>query len=778
MDAPLSIRRIDHRDMTLSEIHLRVDSLDVDARSVEAVVATDRPVEVFDLRRFERIDEILRADGLAATPDKVPLLNNHFRHDLADVLGSVREFRRLGGQWRARLFFAEGDEAADMAWNKVRQGHLDAVSVGYRVLESVEIPPGERHAVDGKTYRADERTLRVVTKWEVKEVSLVPIGADDKAKIRSQLLESSTMNPRLRAYLEHLAGRKFADDAEARRYQDGLQGTQRAIAALVDHEAEDAETRTAVDASIRALGVDPESFEKLAAPANTQAPKHPNTQPNPAAASHSSPTDNRLRDAATGTSLLTEERIGPALDSESDERDRVRRIYELAEDDVDAPLVRQAVVEGWSAERAAREFLTAVRGRSAAVPGDGATAGPAIHSRSRETDVTRETLAAAMLHRAGLDPMNDTVHYSSAGTFTPDRRADDERERAADVGYRYSDLSLMDVAREALAIDGVRVGPGRQAVLSALAERSFSSGSALTSIFTTNFASQLLASYMSAPDTTGRFTIEADASNFQLQERARLEKAGSLTKRPRGMPADHMAYDSNVESYKIAEYAGQFVVDQQDLIDDRFGGINQHTPTEMGEAAAQLRPDLVYAILLGNPDMRDGVALFHASHSNLRTTAGLAKATLEQAITDMATQTENGRVLNNFFRTLIVPEALRFTARELVRSATVVTGSDTIIPSANALVDENLEVVPEPRLDNGVTDPDTGAVHAGSSSTWFGAARGGRHTIEVGYLAGTGRRPQIRFHVLTEGRWGLAWDVQAFIGAKALDWRGLHKNTA
>ena len=146
----------------------------------------------------------------------------------------------------------------------------------------------------------------------------------------------------------------------------------------------------------------------------------------------------------------------------------------------------------------------------------------------------------------------------------------------------------------------------------------------------------------------------------------------------------------------------------------------------------------------------------------------------------MGTQQQDGVNLGLFPQTILVPHALKFTAKELVRSQLVVaTGTtDLLIPNFNALVDEGLNVIADSRLDNGVTDPASGTVHSGSATTWFMAARGGRHTIEVGYLRGTGRAPMLRSFVLDRGQWGIGWDVKHDIGAKALDYRGLHKSTA
>ncbi len=257
-----------------------------------------------------------------------------------------------------------------------------------------------------------------------------------------------------------------------------------------------------------------------------------------------------------------------------------------------------------------------------------------------------------------------------------------------------------------------------------------------------------------------------------------MEVGGVLAKRGKGKTAEMDDVSDAVESYKVYEYAKQFVIDQQDLINDSFGAIQQHSPRRLGRGAARLRPDLVYSILLANANMRDSIALFHANHGNLKTTAALAVATLEAARAAVRIQQENGVNLNLMPRYLIVPGQLESTAETLVESNIVVTGSDIVRGNFNSNSRAGLEVVADARLDNGVTDPDTGTTHTGSATTWFLSAPGDGHTIEVGYIRDLGRNPSVRSKVLDEGRFGIAFDVQHSVGAKAIDWRGMVKNTA
>lgn len=431
-------------------------------------------------------------------------------------------------------------------------------------------------------------------------------------------------------------------------------------------------------------------------------------------------------------------------------------------------LAAHAIAEGWDTQRVELEILRASR------------QSPAVIVRSHDRDCTLEALQGAMVLRAGgrLDhPCYQSPAAIAIGVPSWLRAGinAEQRQRAMEAAHRYADMSAVDICRESVRLDGRDCPQNRRDII-----RAAFSGSALTNIFTTNVNATLLATYMEAGDTTGGWTSSVDVADFKTNERPRLGKGPNLAKLPRGGEADHYSRSDSVESYKIARYAKQFVIDEQDMIDDALGAFAD-TPREMGLAAARLRPDLVYAILLRNAALgADSIALFHASHSNLNTTAALASAKLIAAIAALEKQRENGVNLNLKATHLIVPSDLKHTGAELINSSQILLGADDEsvrgnMNTINAI--ETLTLVSDARLSNGVTDPVDGTSQSGSTSTWYLASSMG-HNIEVGYLRGTGRAPQVRSFVLTQGQWGMGWDINMDIGAKALDYHGMQKNTA
>lgn len=162
-------------------------TVDRERRSIEIVLTTDAPVEVWDYERWEAVDEVLVMSGArlkGARKGKLPLLDCHQRDTARRVLGSVVDLRVDGGNMIGTEVYSAISEPEFI---KAAEGHLDQRSVGYRVHAATWIAPGESAAVGGKTYTAGPgRYLKVATDWTPVECSVVPIAADPAAGTRSQ----------------------------------------------------------------------------------------------------------------------------------------------------------------------------------------------------------------------------------------------------------------------------------------------------------------------------------------------------------------------------------------------------------------------------------------------------------------------------------------------------------------------------------------------------------------------------------------------------------------
>lgn len=201
-------------------------TLNAEDRSVEVVGATEEPVEIFDWD-WGIINEILLMSGLEMPKSRqVPFLDSHQRWaGTSSVLGSYREMKTEKDQLTGRVHFSSAEEA-EGPYTKLREGHLTDFSVGYRQISSEWVPDGEKTTIKGRSF---EGPVLITTRWRVKELSIVPVGADEQAKARSetkkktQTKENHTMNEKLRKALEARGLSKDATEEEAWAFLERLE---------------------------------------------------------------------------------------------------------------------------------------------------------------------------------------------------------------------------------------------------------------------------------------------------------------------------------------------------------------------------------------------------------------------------------------------------------------------------------------------------------------------------------------------------------------------------
>lgn len=786
--------RIIHRVRSapaVDEMYYRSSSLtgpDEAQRTITATISTEQPVPMWDHRTRSVVDEVLLAGG-GRLPERMPMLDDHSRWGANAVIGSIRNPINSGDRWRGTLHFASnaGTEV-DNIWEKVRQGHITDVSVGYRYVDGdyVDIQPGQTQSVQGRSFTAGRnRIMRVVTSWTAREASITPIGADDQAKIGRS--GGTPENANLSFGYEvgqsvGVNGASIQRTEESMNYLGWLQA--RGMAGTITEQS------AALDWARSNLAGDLLSqFTEICRTENiTFETRAVTTVP---ATTTQTPVAAPVAPAAQQVaSTLVDP--GRGASSFAEARERAAYITQVG-DGVPDDVRQRAIDESWSIELINTNFRTARAARTAPIAGH-APAGHVVNNT-----LTTRSLQAAILMRSDIaidSPMlrssqaqhvlNDRSLFeynerNQAGWVVDHSRAlaqggptrDEAAARAVDQAFALRRMSLVDMCRAALQIEGVAHSSyDTQEIV----YRAFSTAT-LNAVFTTNFAATMLSGFMDAPDTTVGWTAEADLPNFQTVERIQVGKTSKMKRTDRHQQAGDVDAEAVMESYKLHRYAGDFMVDEMDIIDDRFGALDQMAPRDMGESARVIGPDLVYSILLGNPTMvQDSVALFDTAHGNyVASGAGLDHTTLEAAKSAMAQQTSNGRLIDVRAQYLIVPESKDWTARRMIGSAelrdtTANTEYGTNNPARNAFT-----VVSDPRLDVGVADPSslTGVVNAGQPGSWGLATARGRYGIEKGYLAGTGKAPVVRKYQLTQGRMGIGWTCIMYNAAKAVGFQGL-----
>lgn len=735
--------------MTVRTMTVRAASYNEETRTVEAVMATERVVQVYDWRRGEVIDETLSMRGVDV-PDMIPLLDSHMRWELESHLGSIRGIRIEGDQMIGTLHLADDDGPAERALRLIRDGHLTDVSIGYRPLSYTEIQAGESKVVNGKRYTAGERDLRVTSEWQLLECSLVSIGADEAAQLRHQHRGNSAnqhrspnMDKHLLEAIRKAMGNPNATEEQCKEYLNGRTAEERS---KIEGKADQARAADEQQAQRSAADDDdvndpPTNSHRSAPPTGATPPAQPNnvqrTDPQQA-----------------------------AQDAVRAERERITAIRTLAGNDVPEELVRRAESEGWDESRAATEFLQAVRSgrRQTGAPGFI----PSLDQRS--SDDQQNALAAGFMLRSGLTPERFGIGDEQANV------------RAAELGDRLRGASVIRMAEEAIRLSGGNVN----SLSPEEVWRAAISSANLQYAFTTNVNAQVSANYLYQAGSTA-WCEEGSVNDFKSHEDITLGKSSGMKRLPRGGEADHATIDDNYETFRAYRYAEQFSFDDQDAVDDRLDVLNDLV-AEMTQEASQIRPQLVWYLILANGTLNDTGALFNSTavttaggHANLGSST-LSIAAIQSAIQAFMKQRIQGKPIQSMPRYLAVPADLAFLARSYIESPQIITTSGTdgtvdVRGSKNVLADAGLQLVSTDYIGAaGVTDPITGTAATGSATNWF--LFGDRRTVKVVYLRGQ-RTPQISNKVeMGPSRYAITYGIKLDIGAYARDFRSMYQGNS
>lgn len=208
------------------------------------------------------------------------------------------------------------------------------------------------------------------------------------------------------------------------------------------------------------------------------------------------------------------------------------------------------------------------------------------------------------------------------------------------------------------------------------------------------------------------------------------------------------------ESWQLKTFGKTFALTRKALINDDLGAFGRVT-AELGRAAAETENAALAALLVGNPTMGDGKALFHADHGNLGTASTIGVAGFSAA--RLAMRSQRG----------ITGERISVTPRVLVVGPEIETAAEQFL--AEIYPGEVAETNPfagkfklavEPRI-------------AGKGWYVF-AAPGEVPVLLLGHLA-SAPGPQITSREGWETL-GREFRVVLDFGVAATDWRGAYRN--
>ena len=159
--------------MTTQEIIIRrasrsPSSWNSETRTFDIVLSTGAPVMRFDMKGA--YEEFISLDQ--QWPASVPLIDSHNRDSIGAVLGNVSNIRTVGGEVVGTATLSKHGELAQRIAAELSDGGKFSASIGYRVSQWTE-------------EKRDGKRAKIATKYDLLEVSLVVIPADQAAGTRS-----------------------------------------------------------------------------------------------------------------------------------------------------------------------------------------------------------------------------------------------------------------------------------------------------------------------------------------------------------------------------------------------------------------------------------------------------------------------------------------------------------------------------------------------------------------------------------------------------------------
>nr|WP_238347330.1 prohead protease/major capsid protein fusion protein [Pseudomonas taiwanensis] len=335
-----------------------------------------------------------------------------------------------------------------------------------------------------------------------------------------------------------------------------------------------------------------------------------------------------------------------------------------------------------------------------------------------------------------------------------------------EAGREFRGMRLLDMAREAIEIVGgnargmmpqeiarAALGCDRQAVRAA--------GMHTTSDFPILLGGAvnrtLRDSYAQAPQTWRPLGQQTTVPDFRTTTRAALGDISALEEVKEHGEYKYGKLEEEGAPIRVAKFGKIIAITWESIINDDLGALTR-IPRAYGMAAAQTESNLVWNLLLSNPNYTDGKAIFVAEHGNLAgsggaintTTLGAARAAMRKQ------QSKAGAFLNVEPRYLVVGpdkelEAFQFT-------------SSNYVPAKNADINDSrntsLIVIVDARI---------------TGNQWYLYTEPGLvDTFEYAYLEG-------EQGVFTETREGFEVDgveikARLVFGAAWIDYRGAYKN--
>lgn len=643
---------------------VRPGSVDIDARTVELTWTTGAKGRRWSWDVGSYMEELDVSDGavrLDRLNNGAPLLDTHNQYQLSAVLAVVERAWLEGGEGHALVRFSKREDA-DVVFKDVVDGILRNISVGYAV-HRYEVVEEEDDKLP--TYRAVD--------WEPLELSLVPIGFDDGAKVRSAKTPAEYEGQRFNTIFEVRSAVEPTVEPAA-------------VPTIQEEDAMTEEEKRAAEDKLRREAAEAERLRSLT-----------------------------IRTMARKVQL----------DDEVFVEDLIARGVPVA--DASAALIDKL------AERQNKDQPETRNSQPTVVTGG---------LDVSVLNAKRSAMQNALLHRC-----DSSVKLEETGReFRGMRLVDMAREFVEMAGGNARGMTPQELARAALGCD-------RQAVRAA----GMHSTSDFPLLLGSTVNRTLRDAYTNAPQTWRPLGRQTTVPDFRAVTRAALGDIAALEQVKEHGEYKYGTLSEDGAPIKVAKFGKIIAITWETIVNDDLGALTR-IPAALGNAAAATESNVVWALLLGNPNFTDGNPFFDASHGNVAGSGGaINTTTLAAARAAMRKQkSKAGEFLNLAPEFLVVGpdkelEAYQFT-------------SSNYVPAKNADINDvrnaSLTVIVDARI---------------TGNQWYlYAAPGAVDTFEYAYLEG-------EQGVFTETREGFEVDgmeikARLVFGAGWIDYRGAYKN--
>lgn len=430
------------------------------------------------------------------------------------------------------------------------------------------------------------------------------------------------------------------------------------------------------------------------------------------------------------------------------ERQRCAEITTLCREfSVSAADQERYLNDGVSVDAVRAAILDSMRQNSAPIQTRGTASAVVVESAE---DKFRAAAADALVMRSGLELQNP-----------------------ADGARQMMGMSLRDLAIECLAAEG-HAGLNRRSsadLYDMLQRQFFNPTAAFPAILDNAINKAYVQGHKTAAVTFDQWTKKGSLKDFKTHDNNYLAgPAGEFLEVPEGGELKHDVFkDEKRPTRKLKTYGRQFTLTRQAFINDDIDLVTR-IPAKYAASARKTINKQCYQILVNNPAIYDGTALFSKAHGNLVTTGtGITQASMQAMIMALQGQVDEfGDACIIRPATIIVPSGMAFDIYTLFNSPTINTEGNTQAVNPLYRYANHIQVVEDPTIN--VLCGGYGNV----MPWWLLGSKDDTDFIEVDYLNGQ-EIPTIR-RMETPGTLGFVWDIYLDWGISVMDWRGAIKN--